>query len=290
AILEGRGLKISEVVQEIEALGWDPYSVYGQFLVFARDGLQLAMGGRPDSVDLPLEEAQALARLAETAGYEGLLRLTQLLLDSEDSVRRSEFGMLAVQIAWLRAAELPKVVHIERLLSGTGTAPPHPPPNSARGRGAKTSAAGASQRYVTPDVEPRADGAGPSRVPSFLERLSSKSPSLAALLSGNRGSVRFDGGELLVPQGDRQLAGALKRKHNRDLFEELIRETWGPDAGWKWSAAGAESRSAEPLTATGGEDPFEEARQDPIVQAVLEVFNGSKIQSVRSRPQGETPP
>jgi DNA polymerase-3 subunit gamma/tau len=324
AILGGNGLEISAVTREVEAMGWDPYSVYGQFLVFARDGLQLAMGGRPDSVDLPLEEAQALAAVVEPAGYESLLRLSQLLLDSEESVRRSEFGMLAVQIAWLRAAELPKVVHIERLLSGADAAPPRMPPGPARGGGAGTgaprvatarpakSAAPRTARAAQPPASaapdaapaepgpatsepakpclgPPAAGPGPSRLPLFLERLSSKSPSLAALLNGSRDRLRFEDGELAVPEGDPQLTGALHRKHNREVFEGLIRDTWGEEAGWKWSAAAAGEMPEEEAAATDG-DPFEEARQDPIVRAFLEIFRGSKIHSVRSRPQGEPRP
>ncbi len=333
AILNGQGLEVTAVVGEIEALGWDPSSVYGQFLTFARDGLQLAMGGRPETIDLPLEEARSLAALVEPAGYEGLLRLTQLLLESEESVRRSEFGMLAVQIAWLRAAELPKVIRIEELLSGSGGAPPRLPPdsNSTRGRGpssppprstapAREDGAGhrtASKRKTdtptaadretedrevktpsepvgSPVVAAPTEGFGPSRVPLFLERLSSRSPSLAALLNTGREHLRFDGGELLVPEGDPQLSGALRREHNRATFEELIRDTWGDGVGWKWAAAtvaaAGNGSSESSVPTTDAEDPHEEARQDPIVRAVLDVFQGSKIHSVRSRRQGESSP
>ncbi len=71
-------------------------------------------------VDLPAEEAAALADTARRAGYENLLRLLQQLLASEAMVRRSETGTLAVEIAWLRAAELPKLVRVEEILAGGG--------------------------------------------------------------------------------------------------------------------------------------------------------------------------
>src|SRR5262249_5387341 len=96
----------------------------GQFLAFCRDALHLALsaaGGdasRAAPTDLPAEEAQALAALAREAGYENLLRLMNQLLASEETVRRSEAGALAVEIAWLRAAELPKLTRIEELLAG----------------------------------------------------------------------------------------------------------------------------------------------------------------------------
>ncbi len=117
AILEGHAMTVTETVREIEANGWDPHNVFGQFLVYTRDALHLAIGGRPDSVDLPLEEAESLADLVCSHSYENLLRLSDHLLMSEPTVRRSEFALLALELAWLRAAELPKLTRIEELLS-----------------------------------------------------------------------------------------------------------------------------------------------------------------------------
>ncbi len=118
AILGGHALPVVETIREIEANGWDPHNVFGQFLIYTRDALHLAIGGRPDSVDLPLEEAEALADLVRSHSYENLLRLSDHLLTSEPTVRRSEFALLALELAWLRAAELPKLTRVEDLLSG----------------------------------------------------------------------------------------------------------------------------------------------------------------------------
>ena len=52
-----------------------------------------------------------------------------LLLTSEPIVRRSDTGALAVEIAWLRAAELPKLTRVEELLAGHDARPrPRGPP------------------------------------------------------------------------------------------------------------------------------------------------------------------
>lgn len=118
AILRGDGGAVSGFVRRVEDEGWDPRHVYGQFLGFCRDALHLGMGGDPDQIDLPAEEAQTLAATARAAGYENLLRLLHQLLTSEQLVRRSDTGALAVEIAWLRAAELPKLMRIEELLAG----------------------------------------------------------------------------------------------------------------------------------------------------------------------------
>ena len=118
AILDGHALILAEVVREIEANGWDPHNVFGQFLIYARDALHLAIGGHTDSVDLPREEAESLAEVVRSHSYENLLRLNDHLLNSEPTVRRSEFALLALELAWLRAAELPKLTQVEDLLAG----------------------------------------------------------------------------------------------------------------------------------------------------------------------------
>jgi DNA polymerase-3 subunit gamma/tau len=118
AILQGDAVSVAREVRHIEDEGWDPRHVFGQFLAYCRDALHLALGGDPAQVDLPLEEAQALAALARGGGYENLLRLLNQLLASEPIVRRTETGALALEIAWLRAAELPKLIRIEQLLAG----------------------------------------------------------------------------------------------------------------------------------------------------------------------------
>ncbi|HLX08163.1 MAG TPA: DNA polymerase III subunit gamma/tau, partial [Thermoanaerobaculia bacterium] len=118
AILQGEPAAVSREVRHVEDEGWDPRHVYGQFLAYCRDALHLALGSEPEQVDLVLEDAQALAALARAGGYENLLRLLNQLLASEPMVRRTETGALAIEIAWLRAAELPKLVRVEQLLAG----------------------------------------------------------------------------------------------------------------------------------------------------------------------------
>ena len=146
AILDGDAAAVSREVGHIEDEGWDPRHVYGQFLAYCRDALHLALGSDPAQVDLVVEEARALAELARRGGYENLLRLLNQLLASEPMVRRTETGALAIEIAWLRAAELPKLVRVEELLAAGGGAlaprsPGSPAPPSAPGAGGRPFAA-----------------------------------------------------------------------------------------------------------------------------------------------------
>ena len=120
AILEGDSAAVSSSLLEIEQQGWDPRRVHTQFLGYCRDALHAAVGASVDQIDLPEDDAERLAGVARGAGYENLLRLLQQLLTSEEMVRRSETPALAVEIAWLKAAELPKLIAIEELLAGSG--------------------------------------------------------------------------------------------------------------------------------------------------------------------------
>ncbi|MEM6457223.1 MAG: DNA polymerase III subunit gamma/tau, partial [Acidobacteriota bacterium] len=120
AILRGERRVVIDAVRTIDDQGWDPYKVFGQFLRYVRDGLHLAAGG-PDAlgtVELAPERAEQLAQLTREAGYENVLRVLDLLLRSESTVRHADLGGLALEIVWLRAAELPKLTQIEALLAG----------------------------------------------------------------------------------------------------------------------------------------------------------------------------
>jgi DNA polymerase-3 subunit gamma/tau len=140
SILEGRSADVSSTVHEIEEQGWDPRYVFNEFLQYCRSALHLSLGAQAGQVDLPREESTALASLATASGYENLLRLLHLLLASEETVRRSENGLLAVEIAWLRGAELPKLLEIETVLAGAPPpAPDSSPQHRSKGRGGKTS-------------------------------------------------------------------------------------------------------------------------------------------------------
>src|SRR6478672_8959741 len=156
-ILGGDSAAVGAAVRRVEDEGWDPRHVYGQFLAFCRDALHLAMGGSPEQVDLPGEEAQALAVTAKASGYENLLRLMSQLLTSEPIVRRSDTGALAVEIAWLRAAELPKLIRVEEILAGTwqpGAAPAARPAPAAAPRPAAAPPAPA-RSAPPPEAAPR---------------------------------------------------------------------------------------------------------------------------------------
>jgi DNA polymerase-3 subunit gamma/tau len=302
-ILAGDSQAVAAAVRRIEEEGWDPRHVYGQFLAFSRDALHLAMGGAPEQIDLPGEEARALAATAKASGYENLLRLLTQLLASEPNVRRSDTGALAVEIAWLRAAELPKLIRVEEILAGTyqpgaapaarpaaaprpaAPAPPAPPARSApppeaapRVSAPVTPATPPAPRPEPPAPAPTASMAPAGRssdpVTAFKEETAKRKPNLGGFLDAAE-DLRIEDGKvtLLAPSGDNYLRSRLEA--NRPILEEAARFVWGQGTRLEIrESQGASPAAAEPVKLVRAPE------MEPAVQAILDIFQGSRVEAV----------
>lgn len=318
AVTGGDRPAVAEAVARIEDEGWDPRHVYAQFLAYCRDALHLALSddpGRAPSqvgrVDLPREEARRLAELAGAVGFENLLRLLQQLLASEETVRRSDASSLAVEIAWLRAAELPRLTRVEEILAGADLdrapgakeRPPAPRPADDRGRAtvpgpvAETpSATGAAPGAGEPEAAGTREPAPPAPpsgdlVAGILEWLADRKPALAGHVREAQGR-RLAGGtfEIVVAPDDHLLWSRLEKPANRELLERAVSEIVGPEAAWARvrgegraeapaeAGASEDGRSAGPAAAPRrpAEAPAEEGSTE---QAVLDIF-GDMVERV----------
>jgi DNA polymerase-3 subunit gamma/tau len=260
AIAEGDRGAIGELVARVEDEGWDPRHVYAQFLAYCRDALHLALDGRAERVDLPREEAQRLAERAGQVGFENLLRLLQQLLASEETVRRSDASSLAVEIAWLRAAELPRLTRVEELLSGRAPAAMKVEPVAPR------------PGPATPALAPATGAAAEAGdvIAGILDWLADRKPALASHLRASE-ARRFAGGtfEVVVAPDDDLLWSRLDKPANRELLGQAVTEVCGPDAGW------TRTRSSGRPPVPAGNPPSERVEppaEDPTFQAVLDIF------------------
>ncbi len=319
AMLAGDPRAIREAARRIEDEGWDARNVFGQFLAFCRDALHLAIGGSPASIDLPEEEAQALAALAADAGYENLLRLLTQLLASEPLVRRSETGVLAVEIAWLRAAELPKLLKVEALLSGAATPPraagPFPPPTSSTPAPSSRASSAPPRSPSAPAAPPMAEpqvpratapvpahvapnvpshpgvlsgpsvssapsGDGGSPVERFLDEVRKRKPPLASHL--DRAVLSHDEGRLTIAYdpSDLQLRDGLNRGSNPQILREAIAAVWGAAVEWR-AVPGAPTDPNRGLS-EAPKAPQPALVDNPTVQTLLELFGG-QIEATEER-------
>ena len=278
AILAGDGRRLSQTIRSIEDGGSDPRQVFTHFLGFLRSALHLAQGLDPEQLDLPVEAATELERVASGAGYENLLRLLHLLLSSETVVRRADTPGLALEVALLRAAELPRLVRIEELagaLPATAESPPQP-----AGPGPRPSSAA---KAAVPAAAPNAAG-------EIKRLLASSQPSLAGLLDLHQARFAVQGSTLVVTAVP-ALEEALRDGAKAGQLRDTVRAVLGPEADWKTTPAAPQAREDHPAPAVGSAPvgapaPSEEARtaaeQDPTVRAVLDIFGG-RVVDVRPR-------
>jgi DNA polymerase III subunit gamma/tau len=274
AILAGDSATVVALAREVEAQGWDPRQVHAHFLAYCRDALHLALGAAPESTELPAEEAAELAARARAAGYEDLLRLLHHLLASETSVRRSDAAVLALELAWLRAAELPKLLRIEELLAGGG------------GAGAASAAPRARESAAGPiaALPPAATAPSPRRpqpaagepLARLREELSARRPTLAASLES--AACEWRDGELRIAfDEEHPVAGSqFARASNRELLDAAVVAAFGAGARWRI----VETARAAP-SARGSNGPSEPPAAPPPVddrvQAMLDIFEGSVV-------------
>ena len=308
AILRGQSPDVSALVGEIEQEGWDPRHVYREFLVFCRDALHLALEVPEEEVDLPQDDTERLGALAKEFGYENLLRLLHHLLNSEGAVRRSEAGILALEIAWLRAAELPKLTRIETLLGG-GNLPKLPGSNLEEPTPVRSpsgeSAPSASDTEARPTRKPQAKPAssevpearaepGPdealqeessssgNEIRQFLDLVSQRKQPLAAHLEGAERLAYSDGEVVIYSQpNDTWLSNALGRKSNCSILDECSKAVWGEASKWRLR----ESKVAA-VSVTPNDTKPDPALAHPTVQTALDIFGGT-AQTVASE-EGET--
>jgi DNA polymerase-3 subunit gamma/tau len=308
AMIDGDRSEVVDVIAEIEEEGWDPRHVYAEFLSYCRDALHLALGGSIESVDLLDDEARAAGELAARSGYENLLRLMHQLLASEEAVRRSETGLLALEITWLRGAELPRLTQIETLLEGSpptpGTTPSEPTPESSTGGQEPEERSSPVTEPQTPEPDgpppevaalaraapvapPSADVAGasgdqPTGVEGFLELIGRRRQVIAAHL-GDVKELDFEDGCLTIvtAPGDTWLELALRRDANRQAFEACLEGAFGPGSRWqvKTGEVGMPpmETAAVPVAEPGAEaEPATAGTlEHPTVQAALDVFGGT---------------
>ncbi|MXW01975.1 MAG: DNA polymerase III subunit gamma/tau [Holophagales bacterium] len=269
AILAGDGARVSTTIREVEDGGSDPRQVFTHFLGYLRSALHLAQGLDRELLDLPAEAAADLQETAAAAGYENLLRLLHLLLSSETVVRRADAPGLALEVALLRAAELPRLVRIERLAAGL---PADAEPQGAGPPGARTEAPAPRSDPAEAPAEAPAAASPPGDAAPVVKRLESESPLLAGLLDFHHARLELRGNTLVIEAGP-ELKRALQDETRTAQLDDAVRFVVGPDAGWKVTPA-APGGTAAPSPAAAAPPPRSTAppqgtpaRREPVPQA-----------------------
>jgi len=322
AILGGRSDEVAQIAGTVEREGLDPRQLFTRFLGYARDALHLAMGGDAAKLELPGEEAARLAALSRGSGYENVLRVLHQLLNIEPLVRRSEVPGLVLEIALLRAAELPKLQRIEELLGGgvvtarargsAPSAPSTPSPSDPRTTSPAAIAEPATTKQATSMATP-AMRTATAAAPASIAASESVAPNVAADTPAAAIASRDDG-ELAprllqaVERRRQVLAAHLAEAQRMVVVDGELRIYRAPgDQVLAAALERAPNRAAldEAITEACGArlrwrlldgdaaarpkvEPapaVAAAAADPAVQAVLDIFGGSIAAVERSAPE-----
>jgi DNA polymerase III subunit gamma/tau len=131
AIAEGAPATVLELVEEAAESGRDFKLLYRDLLSYARNLLLVASGAPERLLAVPPDELEPLREAAAAFDYTEILRVTNLLIRDDEIVSRSEQQRLAVELALLKAATLPRLRSVEDALASAGSAAPTRAPQTA---------------------------------------------------------------------------------------------------------------------------------------------------------------
>ncbi len=134
AVASGDAPRILQLVEDLAVSGRDFKLLYRDLLSYLRNLLLLASGADPSIIKADPDEMDSLLGLKDRLSANDLLRMINILLKDEDVVVRSESQRLAVEIALLKCAQLPRLHAIEDAIASGAVTPSRSGPSTAEGR------------------------------------------------------------------------------------------------------------------------------------------------------------
>ena len=274
-------------------------------------------GADSDLIAAPADERPQLKRTAESFSEEDLTRFFQILLYTDDDVRRKPDARLHLEMGLLRMVNAARLAPLEEVLAelkggassasppvraSSATAPVPPivtrasaPANlspaisaGASGAGAATGVARAEASPATErgaaDATPRVasvgDGIAPAQVDSIKGAILSQEKFLGELV-GHASRWEMSGGEvrLFFPVESRALAEMLQARETLERLRNVASRILGQTVRVCVKLEAVPPGGSHSLGARELRAKFE---QDPIVRAMLERFGG-QISDVKRR-------
>ncbi|HET7711980.1 MAG TPA: DNA polymerase III subunit gamma/tau [Thermoanaerobaculia bacterium] len=181
AIADGDHARLLVSLQEAAAGGRDFKLLYRDLLSSVRNLLLLAAGADPALTGASPEELDAMRAVSERFSYSELLRLANLLLKDDETVNAAEHQRLAVEIALLKAATLPRLRSVEQMLAeGAGAVKPAPRTRESKSPAAEPRPTPSSSRPAAAASPGAAQPAG--NLAALIARLQKSKPLIASYL------------------------------------------------------------------------------------------------------------
>jgi DNA polymerase III gamma/tau subunit len=229
---------LARTLREVRERGEDLLQFFHAFVGFLRTVLSAHLQLEDDAYTEA--EREEVRRCAKALSYEECLRAYNLCIENLPLVQRTEYPHLAVELLFLKLAELPKLARLEELI------------------------AGGDVRRVPVGVP-----AAPASAPAQAERKKTRKTQLIemleaekAFLAGYLQEANFKEGEgtveLLFPPKFRRAYDRCTEKENLACITASAREIWGP--GVKVSLAMDEAVQQALDT---------RIKKDPAIQALM---------------------
>lgn len=280
-ISEGDPAGILDAVQEASATGRDFKMLFRDLLNFVRNLLLVSGGANSSLLALSPEEMATVEAKAKEFSYSEILRIANLLVRDDEIVNRAEHQRLAVEVALLKAATLPRLRAVEEALSSGATPRPAaapsvaPRPAAAPGVAPRPSATTAAGGGGAPRKTKKADAPSPSAtnddVAPLIERLQKARPLIAGYVS-NAATMRKIGDRIVFTFTDSYHAESVADA--RATIEEIAREVYGAPVTIEVSngpKADAREKDSSPM------------REDPVLKSFQKHLGGEVVETRRSK-------
>jgi len=291
ALLDRDGKSALRILDESYFAGIDIKQFYQMLLRhFMNLLLAKTSGGEERLLDLPDTEEAELKRQAGTASEETLRRLIDLLMAEDEEVRRSLNPKMNLEYILIKMASLEplipvnelleKVEIIEKRLTGKAVPAASPPPAApARDPGKQVTAAKTQARPL----------AAESPWEGLKELVKKKSQPLWSKIESGT-FLGFEKGVLRLgfPAGYVFLEH-LNEASQRNRLAEIAREFFGKDVRVRIETAAGENGPAPaaangpPVNGKNNNDLKKEALNHPLVQKVMDLFEGAEIKEIITR-------
>ncbi len=274
-------------------------------------------GAESDLITATPEQRPKLAAAAATFTEEDLTRVFQILLQTDDDLRRKPDPRLHLEMGLLRLVNATRLAPLEELMAElkrgpAGTAGASAPPArkagapmalaAAAAAGAPAGARGSGDAARAPLDDSRASGAAPAGTPSAVARAAQRldgieSAQVEAIKSAIQTQQKFlgeliehasrwelDGGEmrLYFPAESRAFADLLQARDPMEKLRTITSKVLGRPLRVCVKLDSAAPASAPARMLAGTQELRAQFERDPIVRAMLQRFGG-RISEVRRR-------
>ncbi|HVR41888.1 MAG TPA: DNA polymerase III subunit gamma/tau [Thermoanaerobaculia bacterium] len=273
AIERGDPAAVLDLLDEASSEGRDFKLLYRDFLGYLRNLLLIAGGAPERMLSMTPPELDSLRETAARFDYTELLRMTSLLLRDDEVVGRSEQQRLAVEIALLKAATLPRLRSVEEALASGSTPPPPsrpapPRPPAARASSSPAPAAPAAAQASPP---PRAAAPAGDEKARLVAAVAQKRRMVAGCLEKAE-TIRLDGSTLLIELSSESTHETeyLADPAQAEFLAAAAAETFGENVA-------VQVRVAEPAAAGPPAKKPPAAQDDPLVRAFQKHLGGEVV-------------